>query len=89
MKEVEVALAAEQQKKQEFAQRIEFYGNAYQKLQGKLAGESLGNVFIVSQLSHNDVAVLVSSLCIFLFPGDLHDCGSCWGCQVLRRKCHI
>eukprot|EP00884_Botryococcus_braunii_P016690 jgi/Botrbrau1/3704/Bobra.0008s0029.1 len=38
VKEVEAALATEQQKKQEFAQRIEFYGNAYQKLQGKLAG---------------------------------------------------
>lgn len=38
VKEVEASLVAEQQKKQEFAQRIEFYGNAYQKLQGKLAG---------------------------------------------------
>jgi hypothetical protein len=38
VKEAEAALAVEQAKKQEFATKIEFYGNAYQKLQGKLAG---------------------------------------------------
>lgn len=38
--ELEAQLKAEQSKKEEYSNRLTFYGTAYQKLQGKLTGES-------------------------------------------------
>ncbi len=38
--ELEIKMKAEESKKEEYANKVTFYGSAYQKLQGKLTGEA-------------------------------------------------